>query len=714
MKQVVQNIRSGVTSVKDVPAPVTGDRDVLVQVCASLVSAGTERYVVDLAKSSLVQKALKRPDHVKRVLQKVRQEGLRSTITQVGAKLDEPMALGYSAAGIVLDAGDAIRAFQPGDRVAVVAPHAGIVAASGTQCARIPAAVPFDRAAYAGVGAIGLQGVRLARVSLGERVLVIGLGLIGLMTAAMLKAQGCKVFGVEPDADRLDLARHFGVEVMSTSADLDRVKMFSGDAGVDAVVITAATSSNEPIEFAASACRPKGRIVLVGVTGLNIPRQPFFEKELEFTVSSSLGPGRGDASYEGKGRDYPIGHVRWTMQRNLEAVLDLIAAGALPVERLTTHRFAIDDAARAYDLLSSRTEKYLGIVLEYPREPAAAPARVVSSVSPKPAAPGTLGISVVGAGNFSRLVMLPILRQMQDVSFRGVCTGKGLTATSVADGTGFEFATTDFDEVLKDPKTDAVFVLTRHHLHGRQVAAALAAGKHVFVEKPLNLTRHELVEIEQALSSTDRMLMVGFNRRFARATGALLAHFRSVDAPLTVSYRFAAPAIPADAWPQDLETGGGRLIGEACHAIDMCVALTGSPIVRVFAEAVGPAASPTRDDRVVLSMRHENGAVSSVVYQAAGDPAGPKERIEVFAPGRTAIVDDWDHVETWSGGRVSRARAGGDKGHAQELRAFVAACRSGGGWPISWDHLRSASWAAIAAMESLKTGLPIDPDTPFG
>ncbi|TAJ98621.1 MAG: alcohol dehydrogenase, partial [Chloroflexota bacterium] len=464
-------------------------------------------------------------------------------------------------------------------------------------------------------------------------------------------------------------------------------------------------------EFAAAMCRPKGRIVLVGVAGLNIPRQPFFEKELEFTVSSSLGPGRNDPSYEGKGRDYPIGHVRWTMQRNLEAVLEQMSAGALPVERLTSHRFAIDDASRAYDLLTSRTEPYLGIVLEYPKDPVS-PARVIGAKSPR-ADKNRVSVSVVGAGNFSRLVLLPILKRLEGVELRGICTGKGLTAAAVADSAGFSYATTDIDEVLGDRDTDAVFILTRHDLHGAQVAAALASGKAVFVEKPLCITLSELDAIGRAVSANSRILSVGFNRRFAEGTRLVRDHFRG-SSPLTVSYRFATAEIAPEAWPQDLEIGGGRIVGEACHAIDLCVALTGSPVARVFAEAVAPVGSiRTRDDRVFITLRHENGSTSSVAYQAAGDAGGPRERVEVLGPGRTGILEDWDRVELWQGGRVVRHRTRKDKGHAAEIRAFVDVCKKGGDWPIPWEHLRSTSWAALAAVESLRTGFAIDLETAF-
>jgi threonine dehydrogenase-like Zn-dependent dehydrogenase len=366
MKQVVQDVRSGVTSTREVPAPLAAPGQVLVANVASLVSAGTERYVVELARKSLLGKARERPDQVRRVLQKMKAEGLVATLQQVRAKLEEPMPLGYSGAGVVLECGRGVSELKPGDRVATAGPHAEVVSIGRNLCARVPDGVTFEQAAYTSVAAIGLEGVRLARVTLGERVLVVGLGLIGQICVALLKAQGCRVFGTDVDPARLALARQLGADEVAAGSPADAVKRFGGGVGVDAVVITAATASNEPIELAAEVTRPKGRIVLVGVVGLNLPRPPFFQKELEFTVSASLGPGRWDPSYEEKGIDYPLGQVRWTAQRNMEAVLEVIAAGKLPVEKLTSHRYDVDRAADAYELITSRAEPFLGIVLRYP------------------------------------------------------------------------------------------------------------------------------------------------------------------------------------------------------------------------------------------------------------------------------------------------------------------------------------------------------------
>jgi predicted dehydrogenase/threonine dehydrogenase-like Zn-dependent dehydrogenase len=707
VKQVLQEVGTGTTRVADAPVPACGSGQLLIATQASLISAGTERYLVDLAKASLFEKARRRPDHVRRVLEKMRTEGIRSTIEQVRAKLGEAMPLGYSAAGVVLECGSAVQGFKPGDRVAAAAPHSAVNVVGRNLCARIPDGVSVESAAYAPVAAIAMEGVRLARVSLGENVLVIGLGLIGQITVALLKAQGCRVFGTDIDPAKVDRSLEFGADAAETGAPAEAVRAFSRGFGVDAVVIAAATASNAPIEFAAEVCRPKARIVLIGSVGLNIPRPPFFAKELEFTVSCSLGPGRNDPEYEEKGRDYPIGHARWTAQRNIEASLDLMAAGKLPVERLTTHRFGIADAVDAYTLVTSGREPYVGVLLEY-APPAASRARRIDFTTRK-AKPVDLGVSLIGAGNFARLVMIPALENAGGFHWRGVCTTTGGNAERTARQNGFSFATTDVEEVLSDSETSAVFIATRHDTHATLVIRALMAGKHVFVEKPLCTTPEALAAIEDclaALGDSAPLLMVGFNRRFAPATDRVRAHFQGVT-PVTVSYRFAAARVPGEHWTQDLEIGGGRIVGEACHAIDTCTAIAGSPAIKVYAESVSSDGHHGGDDRVHISMRHENGSISHVSYQGDADKAFPAERIEVFGGGRAATIDQWGRIELWAEGRRKRADGGRDKGHRAEFVAFLNAIRQGFAAPIPWSHIRGTTWASLAAVESLRHGDPV-------
>ncbi len=708
MLQVVQEIRSGKTGVREIPDPVAGPGQVVVATDSSLVSAGTERYVVDLARKSLLGKARERPDQVRRVLQKVMQEGLVSTAAQVAAKLDEPMPLGYSSAGVVLECGRGVQEFKPGDRVATAGPHAGVVSVSRHLCARIPDGVSFEQAAYTSVASIGLEGVRLARVTLGERVLVIGLGLIGQICVALLRAQGCRVFGTDVDPARLSLAKDFGADFVGMGSPSAEVRAFAGAAGVDAVVITAATASNEPIEFAAEMARVRGRIVLVGVVGLNLPRPPFFAKELEFTVSSSMGPGRMDPVYEEKGVDYPVGHVRWTAQRNMGAVLDVIAAGKLPVEKLTTHRLPIERAGEAYDIIVRNTEAYTGIVLKYPSPPEVPMRRL--DLHPTRRAAGTLGVSVIGAGNYARLVMLPALAKLGDISWRGLCTARGLNAEHSGRKGGFAYATTEAQEVWADRDCHAVFVATRHDQHAGLVQAALRAGKNVYVEKPLCVTSRELCDLAKTITELGPqcpVLTVGFNRRYAPATALVRQHFLGIG-PITVGYRFASGAIPSTAWPQDDDIGGGRIVGEACHAIDTCAALVGSPPVRVFAESVAQSGGlETTDDQVFITLRHANGCVSSVSYQAGGDRAAPVERFEVNGGGLTAVVDEWDAVTLWKGERSTTQSTGKNRGNIAALGVFVAACRTGV-WPIPWEDLYATSWASLMAVRSLREGRPVN------
>jgi len=711
VKQVVQDVRSGSTRAREIPAPIARPGQVVVANVASAVSAGTERYVVDLARKSLLGKARQRPDQVRRVLQKVAAEGLIATLQQVRAKLDEPMPLGYATAGVVLECGRGVTEFKPGDRVATAGPHAGVVAVGRNLCAAVPEGVTFEQAAYASIAAIGLEGVRLARATLGERVLVIGLGLIGQICVALLKAQGCKVFGTDVDPSKLALAREFGADEVGAGSPLEAVRRFGRGLGVDAVVITAATPSNEPIEFAAETARVKGRIVLVGVVGLNLPRPPFFQKELEFTVSASLGPGRWDPIYEEKGIDYPAGQVRWTAQRNMEAVLEEMASGRLPVERLTSHRFPVERAQEAYDLITRRTEPFHGIVLQYSEaepEVAERPVRRVE-LAARAAPPSALGVSFVGAGNFARLVLMPALERVGGFGYRGLCTAKGLSAEHTGRAKGFAFATTEASELWSDQGTQAVMVATRHDQHAELVIGALRAGKHVFVEKPLCITAEELGRIDEVvaeLGAACPVLLVGLNRRFAPATARVREFLRDAD-PLSIGYRFSPGPIPPDHWTQDEEVGGGRIVGEACHAIDTCVALTGSLPVRVHAESVARTGSAvTTDDRVIITMRHANGSISAVSYQAGGDKAFPSERIEAFGGGRTAVIDAWDRVELWHGGRAETSRGGKDKGHRGELEAFLTACRTGGPWPVSWEEQRRVAEATLLAVRSLREGFP--------
>lgn len=707
MKQVVRSVRNGGLALAEAPAPAAAGRIVVIVNRASLVSAGTERMAADLAKKSLLGKAMERPDQVRRVVEKLKQEGLFATMRQVNARLDEPMALGYASAGVVLEVGEGVTAFRPGDRVASNGPHAGVVAVPQNLCARVPDGVSFEHAAFAILGAIAMQGVRLAQVSVGETVFVVGLGLVGQLTVALLRAAGARVYGTDLDAGRCELALRMGALEARPGLSGREIEAVTAGRGADAVIVAAATSSRAPMDVAVSAVRKKGRVVLVGVAGLELDRRPFYFKECEFVVSSSYGPGRYDPEYEERGHDYPAAYVRWTEQRNLDAVLDLMGRGLLDVAPLITHRFPVAESERAYDLIEKGTEPHLGVVLEYPAEEAVARSVALSSA---PAA-GPIGLGVLGAGLYARTTLLPLLKEAPELAPRVICSAKGLSAATAGKAHGFAVATSDEAAVLGDAGVSAVLVLTRHDAHARQVAAALGAGKHVFVEKPLALSVEEVAHVDAAVASApDRILMVGFNRRFSPAALAVRAHFREVSQPLTVSVRFNAGAIPPEHWTQSLEEGGGRIVGEACHGIDLACFLAGSPPVRVFAESIGGAfAPPVTDDQCFITLRHANGSVSSVGYLAGGDRACGKERVEVLGGGRMAVIEDFRTVTTAAGGRVRVKKGWGqDKGHKAGLQAFAAAVRAGGAWPITWPELRAVSLAAILAVRSLREGVPFE------
>ncbi len=712
LKQVVQNLRDGKLRLADVPQPLVKDGYVLIENRYSVISAGTEKMVVDLASKSLLAKARERPDHVAKVLKKLASEGLTSTFTQVTEKLNEVIPLGYSSAGTVLGCGPNVQGIRPGDRVASNGPHAGVVSVSKHLCAVIPERVALDQAAFATLCSIALQGVRLARLGLGDSAFVVGLGLIGQITVKLLKAQGCRVIGTDLDPQKCTLAVEMGADHAAPGLTAAEVIGSTRRIGVDAVLLTAATKSDEPIRLAGAAVRSRGRVVVVGVVGMNLERQPMYLKEAELVISCSYGPGRYDPQYEDRGCDYPVGYARWTEQRNLAAVLDLMDSGALDVSPLITHRFAATNAAAAYEMIERSTERYLGIVLEYEASITNAcpwPAPRVERPTP---IQGRIGVGCIGAGTFGRLVFMPNIRRVKKFAPRIVCSAGGLSATQVGSRFGFDRVTTSEEEVLADPSVQAVFILTRHDQHARQVVAALKAGKHVFVEKPLALKIEELLEIDEVLRAAGPrppLVMVGFNRRFSPAASAVRAHFASVREPLTVSIRFNPGALPPEHWTQWSDVGGGRIIGEACHAIDLATALVGSRPVRVFAESIGGSDSTTiTDDQCFITMRHANGGISSVAYLSGGDRALPKERVEVSGGGRSAVIDDFKEVHLYARGKAKHEKAWQtDKGHLDEIEAFAAAI-GGGEIPIPWPELRAVSVASILAARSIREGYPME------
>jgi predicted dehydrogenase/threonine dehydrogenase-like Zn-dependent dehydrogenase len=710
MQHLTHNHRNGKLRIDRAPIPSVRPGHVLIANRASVISAGTERAARELAKQSLIARARRQPDRVARILQRIHRNGLRSTVRQILDKLDDPVSLGYCSAGVVLECGAGVREFKPGDRVASNGPHAEVVCVPRHLCARIPEGVPFDQAAFSALGAIALEGVRLSRITLGETAFIIGLGLVGQLAVALVKAAGGRVIATDPDDSKCRLALVQGAAVARPGLEAGEILALTAGLGADAVLIAAATPSNGPVELAGEAVRKKGRVVVVGAVGMNLPRSPYYYKEAQLVVSCSYGPGRYDPSYEAGGRDYPPAYVRWTEQRNMQAVLDLAGAGQLPLAGLITHRFPIEQAHAAYDLIEKSREPYLGIVLEYPDKPLEAHARKLDLH----AAPtsGTCGIGWLGAGEFSRGVLLPALAELPAARLETLWSARGLSGAHLGQKLGFAAVTSDEQLVFDNPRVDAVVIATRHDQHARQVIQAIRAGKHVFVEKPLALTARELDQIEEALAGDRRagVLLVGFNRRFSTAAKIARDHLANVRGPLTISIRINAGSVPADHWIHDPQVGGGRIVGEACHAIDLATFLTASPVVRVFAESAGgPDAVPLSDDRCFLTLRHANGSVTSVAYLAGGDPSLAKERVEIFGGDQVVLIDDFRGVTVWSGGKKRRAwRGRQDKGHRAEMETFVNVVTEGGPAPIPWDQLRSTTLSSILAVQSLREGRPRD------
>ncbi|GAB4226159.1 MAG: bi-domain-containing oxidoreductase [Acidobacteriota bacterium] len=680
MKQLVQNLKTGEIRLVDSPTPVRPPGSLLVATRASLISAGTERATVQAARASLLGKARQRPDKVRQVLDNLRREGLVATLRKVREKLDEPSLLGYSSAGVVLEADPDDPRFAAGDAIACggqdVASHAEIVAVPRTLAAPVPESVPFEQAAFATVGAIALQGIRRADVRVGERVLVIGLGLIGQITWQLLRGAGCVPIGTDVSEPMVELARRLGLEHAAVRGrdDVEALCRRLGDGhGVDAVIIAAAAKSGDPIELAGEVCRERGRVVVVGAVPMNVPREPYYRKELDLVVSRSYGPGRYDPQHEQHGVDYPYGFVRWTEGRNMQAVLEAIAAGSLDVASLITHRFPFERATEAYAIVSGeRPEPHVGIVLEYAGEPAR-----VTRIERRPAPPAgdrALGIGFIGAGSFARSYLLPHLRGREGVRLEAVATARGFTASEIARRFEFRVAASDPREVLEDPAIDAVFIATRHDAHARLVLAALAAGKHVFVEKPLCLTDDELAELRGAIAAGDRIVQVGFNRRFSPLARTLREVVAASGEPVQVTCRVSAGPLPEDHWLNDPRVGGGRILGEGCHFVDLMQFFVGALPQTVSATRFGVDATGATSALIEFC----GGATGVLVYQANAPRTVRKERIEVFAGGRGGVIDDWRRAEIHDGGRVRTAKARGQaKGYREEIDAFLDAIRTG-------------------------------------
>ncbi len=706
MKQILQSLKTGATEVAEVPCPAAGRGQVLIRTTRTLVSAGTERMLVDFGKAGFIGKARQQPDKVRQVVDKMRTDGLAPTLEAIFNKLDQPLPLGYCNVGTVLEAGAGATGFAPGERVVSNGKHAEAVAVPVNLCAKIPDAVSEDAAAFTVLGAIALQGIRLVQPTLGEAVVVTGLGLIGLMTVQLLRAHGCRVLGIDLDPAKLELARRFGAEVVNLAAGEDPVaaaEAFARGRGVDAVLITASTRSSEPVHQAALMCRKRGRIVLVGVTGLELSRADFYEKELTFQVSCSYGPGRYDPNYEEKGQDYPVGFVRWTEQRNFEAVLDMMADGRLDVKPLVSHRFPIVEASRAYDLVTG-AEPSLGILLDYPDAevlPAGTLTRRTVALAAAAHAAGNAALGFIGAGNYATAVLIPAFKAA-GARLVAVASAGGVSGVHAARKFGFDKTTTDITDVLDDPAIQAVVIATRHDTHADLVCRVLAARKHVFVEKPLALTHDEIARIEAARSEVIAagfapLLMVGFNRRFAPQVKKIRSLLEGTSGPKSFVMTVNAGAIPAAHWTQDREVGGGRIVGEACHFIDLLRFLAGAPIVSHHVQTMAGGNA----DTATITLSFADGSVGTVHYFANGSKTFPKERLEVFSAGRILQLDNFRRLTGfgWPGFRKLHLWQQ-DKGQKACAQAFAAAVEAGGVAPIPFEELLEVSRAAVEIAEA--------------
>ncbi|MFN3741073.1 MAG: bi-domain-containing oxidoreductase [Anaerolineales bacterium] len=707
MKQLLQNIKNGETYVEEVPIPTPRRGQALVRVVNSLISAGTERALVEFAHRSLLGKARSRPDLLKQFLQKARREGFFPAVQAAFERLDQPMPLGYSSAGLIVALGEGMEGFSIGQRVACAggnyAVHAEYDLIPRHLLTPLPENVDFESAAFTTLGAIALHGFRLARSEIGESVAIVGLGLVGLLTLQIAAAAGCRVLGIDLDPGRVALAISLGLSATLRAEAESAAEAFTQGHGFDAVILCADTTSNDPVELAGQIARLRGRVIATGAVGQTLPRKLYYEKELTFVNSRSYGPGRYDPRYEEEGQDYPYAYVRWTEGRNFQAVLNLMAEGKLRVKPLITHRFPIERAVEAYDLIRGRVkEPFLGVLLTYGDEnppPALPEERRISYANQVTPLQG-IRLGLIGAGNFAQNTLLPILKPFSGISRLGVASASGVHAAHVARKFGFAYATSEAREILDDPQVNLIAILTRHDTHASLARQALERGKHVFVEKPLAVDETQLEEIAQALAQAQTLLMVGFNRRFAPLAQRLKELLACCHEPLFAHYRVNAGYLPPEHWLHHPQQGGGRLIGEACHFIDFLTFLVGSVPELVSVSAL-PDGGKYRRDNFTLTLRFADGSLAVLDYLANGDRSYPKERLEVFCSGAIAVLDDFRRLEWFRDGQRRVYRLRQDKGWHSEWEAFLRAIRAGGPPPIPYEQLIGVTHLTIQAAREI-------------
>lgn len=708
MKQILQDMAKGGSNIVEAPTPNIISGHLLIDSSVSLISAGTERMLVDFGRASLLDKARAQPDKVKMVLEKVKTDGLMTTVDAVQSKLAQPLPLGYSNVGVVNSVGAGVTGFKEGDRVVSNGPHADVVRVPTNLCALIPDNVSDEEASFTVVASIGLQGIRLAEPTLGEAFVVTGVGLIGLLTVQLLRAHGCRVLAIDYDESKLALAKKFGAEVCNPGLGEDPIAAgmaFSRGNGVDGVIITASTKSNDPVTQAAKMSRKRGRIILVGVTGLELNRADFYEKELTFQVSCSYGPGRYDKEYEDKGNDYPLAFVRWTEQRNFEAILDMMSSGQVDVKPLISHQFTFEQASDAYELLVT-DKSALGVLLTYDSEAETRHSKVIDLVSETKFEQSKPVVGFIGAGNYASRVLIPTFKS-NGAQLHTIATSGGINGVTHGEKSGFAKTTTDNDSIFASSDINTVVIATRHNSHAKFVVDALRAGKNVFVEKPLAINSSELKEVQDAYEEAldkQAKLMVGFNRRFSPQVQKMKQLLESIKEPKSFMMTMNAGSIPVDHWTQDNDIGGGRIIGEACHFIDLMRFLAGSKIVSVQSRCMGDAAGvDVVEDKAAIILGFEDGSFGTIHYLANGASSFPKERIEVFAEGKVLQLDNFRKLKGygWSGfNKMNLWKQ--DKGQTACVDAYLTSIESGEPSPISADELFEVARVTIEIAEQLR------------
>jgi predicted dehydrogenase/threonine dehydrogenase-like Zn-dependent dehydrogenase len=700
MKQIIQDLRKGDTILEEVPVPGIKSGYLLIRTTRTLVSLGTERMLVDFGKANFIQKAKQQPDKVKMVLEKVKTDGLKPTIESVINKLGQPLPLGYCNVGVIVAVGDGVQEFSIGDRVASNGYHAEYVSVPKNLVVKIPDNVLDEEATFTIIGSIGLQGIRLLKPTFGETIVVVGLGLIGLVTAELLLGNGCNVIGFDFDPEKIRIAKEKGIIAINPSDGSDQVKFVesvTNGVGADGVIITASNKSNEIISQSAKMCRKRGRVILVGVVGLDISRADFFEKEITFQVSCSYGPGRYDEEYEQKGNDYPVGYVRWTEKRNFEAVLNAISKKTLDVNPLITDRVPLNDYKKIYRDMSN--SKSIASILEYTSSEKQESTIKINSKSFEGKS-GVLGI--IGAGNFTSSTMLPNLKKF-NADIKYIASSGGLSSTIMAKKHNIANSTTDYKEILKDEEVNLVLVTTQHHMHAKMTVESINAGKSVFVEKPLALNEFELDEIIKNYHAKDVSITVGFNRRFAPLSMKMKKALGNSNTPMNIVATMNAGYIPKNVWIHDMEIGGGRIIGEACHYIDLCTYLTDSKVVSVCMNAMGNNPEESTDNASIL-LKYENGSNAVINYFSNGNKGYSKERVEVYSQERTLVMDNWRKLKGYGFNGFSSANSGQDKGHFNQFKALVNQQKNGGEAIIPFDEIVNTTKASFAAIKSLKEG----------